>query len=93
MENKQNLDAIMGAFFGSAWGDNQTSAKAEKPGTATPTVDLDSMSILDKSRIILEDTLNKLLMQETEIENGQELFATMQAVAQFYQMESEYSNV
>ncbi len=92
MKNKQNLDPFMQAFFGSAWQDNQTTVKAEESGT-TSTVDLDSMTTLDKARMLINDTLNKLLIEEIELENAQELLTTMQAVALYYQIHKEFKNV
>ena len=56
-------------------------------------VDLDSMTTLDKARMLINDTLNKLLIEEIKLENAQELLTTMQAVALYYQLHKEYKRV
>ena len=72
--------------------EDECDGSAEESGT-TSTVDLDSMTTLDKARMIINDTLNKLLIEEIELENAQELLTTMQAVSIYYQLRKEHRNV
>ena len=86
-------EEINSAMLGDTDDEDECSCCAEEPDTATPTVDLDSMTTLDKARMLINDTLNKLLIEEIKLENVQELLTTMQAVALYYQTHNEYKNV
>jgi len=86
-------EEINSAMLGDTDDEDECSYCTEAPGTATSTMDLDSMTTLDKAHMLINDTLNKLLIEEIELENAQELLTTMQAVALYYQIHQEFKNV
>lgn len=86
-------EEINSTMLGATDDEDECSCYTEEPETATPTIDLDSMTTLDKARMLINDTLNKLLIEEIELENAQELLITMQAVALYYELHKEYKRV
>ena len=86
-------EEINSAMLGDTDDEDECSCCTEEPVTATSTIDLDSMTTLDKARMLINDTLNKLLIEEIKLENVQELLTTMQAVALYYQIHKEFKNV